>query len=141
MSQKGSTESKMRQPKVHTRSGRASRLTARWIKAMITQALGTTGNQVEWELLCNKAMFSDAETERDVLYTFKTTADPDTMYLHQAVKAPDKEQFNEAMFKDVKDQTENKNFSIVSRDSVLCGKEKAGYHHQTSEEMESKIEY
>jgi hypothetical protein len=46
-SQQGSTESKMRQPEVHTRSGRASRLAARWIEAMITQILGTTGNRVE----------------------------------------------------------------------------------------------
>jgi hypothetical protein len=63
-------------------------------------------------------MFSDAEAERDVLYAFKTTADPDTMYLHQAMKEPNKEQFKEAMLKEVKDQTENKNFSIVSQDSV-----------------------
>jgi acid stress-induced BolA-like protein IbaG/YrbA len=118
-SQQGSTESKMRQPEVHTRSGRASRPAARWIKAMITQALGTTGIRVEGELLCNKTMFSEAEAERDVFYVFKTTTDPDTMYLHQAMKEPDKEQFKEARLKEVKDQTENKNFSIVSRDSVL----------------------
>jgi hypothetical protein len=109
MSQQSSTKSKMRQPEVHTRLGRASRLAARWIKAMITQTLGTTGNRVEGELLCNKAMFSYAETERDVPYAFKTTADPDTMYLHQAMKEPDKEQFKEAMLKEVKDQTEDKN--------------------------------
>jgi hypothetical protein len=63
-------------------------------------------------------MFSGVETDRDALYVFKTTADLDTMYLHQAMKEPDKEQFKETMLKEVEDQTENKNFSIVSRDSV-----------------------
>jgi hypothetical protein len=89
----------MRQPEVYTRLGRASRLAARWIKAMITQTLGTTGNRVEGELLSYKAMFSGVETEGDALYAFKTTADSDTMYLHQAMKEADKEQFKEAMLK------------------------------------------
>jgi hypothetical protein len=85
---------------------------------MITETLGTTGNRVEGELLSYKAMFSGVETEGDALYVFKTMADPDTVYLHQAMKEPDKEQFKEAMLKEVEDQTEKKNFSIVSRDSV-----------------------
>jgi Reverse transcriptase (RNA-dependent DNA polymerase) len=38
------------------------------------------------------------------------------MYLHQAMKEPNREQFN--MLKVVKDQTENKNFTIVSQDSI-----------------------
>jgi hypothetical protein len=105
----------MKQPEVHTRSGRASRPAARLIEAMTTQ---TVGNRVESELLSYKAMFSGVETKEDAFYVFKTTADPDTMYLHQAMKEADKERFKEAMLKEVKDQTENKNFSIVRRDSV-----------------------
>jgi hypothetical protein len=56
-----STKNKMRQPEVHTRSGRASRLATRWIEAMITQTLGTTGHRVAGEVLCNKAVLSDTE--------------------------------------------------------------------------------
>jgi hypothetical protein len=43
------------------------------------------------------------------------------MYLHHAMKEHDKEQFKEAMLKEVKDQTKNKNFSSMSRESVLIG--------------------
>jgi hypothetical protein len=40
------------------------------------------------------------------------------MYLHQAMKESDRQQFQETVDKEVKDQMENKNFSIVSQNSV-----------------------
>jgi hypothetical protein len=57
----------------------------------------------------------------EAFYAFKTTANPDTMYLHQAMKEPDREQFKEAMVKEVKDQVDNKNFTVVRRDTVPVG--------------------
>jgi Reverse transcriptase (RNA-dependent DNA polymerase) len=85
---------------------------------LITGSTKQDGNQVEGELFCQGSMFPEGKDENDVLYVFKTSTDPDTMYLHQAMKEPDKEQFKDAMIKEVEDQTENKNFSIVKCDSV-----------------------
>mmetsp|Transcript_23802 Transcript_23802/g.36159 ORF Transcript_23802/g.36159 Transcript_23802/m.36159 type:complete len:99 (-) Transcript_23802:145-441(-) len=35
---------------------------------------------------------------------FKSVADPDTMYMHQAMKQPDKDEFIKAMLKEIQDQ-------------------------------------
>jgi hypothetical protein len=43
------------------------------------------------------------------------------MYLHQAMKEHDRNQFVEAMQKEVKDQSKNGNFSIVKRLTVPEG--------------------
>jgi hypothetical protein len=126
MSQQGSTEGKMSPTEaVLTRSGRTSKPAPRWIEAMVERTLVDTGrsaSQVEGELLCQKLMFPDARANNEV-YAFKTTANPDTLYLHQAMKETDREQFKEAMIKEVKDQENNKNFTVVSWDSVLVDKQ------------------
>jgi hypothetical protein len=98
-------------------------LTFAWVEAMVASTLGATGHgasQVEGKLLCQKLMFPDAKADNEAFYAFKTTANPDRMYLHQAMKEPDREQLNEAMLKEVKDQMDNKNFTVVSQDSVLA---------------------
>ena len=48
----------------------------------------------EGERFCIKALFLDA-------LTFAASKDPDTMYLHQAVKEPDKEKFIAAMVEEM----------------------------------------
>ena len=52
---------------------------------------------------------------------FKTNSDPDTMYLHEAMKAPDAPQFREAMQKEVDDHTSRGHWKIVSRASLPTG--------------------
>jgi len=52
---------------------------------------------------------------------FKATADPDTMYLHPAMKEPDWEQFREAMQKEVDDQSAHGNFTLIPRKDVPKG--------------------
>ena len=49
---------------------------------------------------------------------FKASTDPDTMYLHEAMKEPDREKFKEAMQREVDDQMNNGNFSIMKRIDV-----------------------
>jgi Reverse transcriptase (RNA-dependent DNA polymerase) len=44
------------------------------------------------------------------------------MYLHEAMREPDKEQLKEAMVKEVKDQMDNGNFVVVERSAVPDGK-------------------
>ena len=39
------------------------------------------------------------------------SADPDTMYYHQAMKEPDAEEFKAAMVKEIVDQWDNGNFT------------------------------
>jgi hypothetical protein len=63
-------------------------------------------------------MFPDGKAENNVLYRLKMSTDPDTMYLDNAMKEPDREQFRDAMLKEVKYQMEIQNFTIVSRESV-----------------------
>ena len=64
----------------------------------------------------------DAEDDITSLMAFKAVADPDVMYLHQAMKQPDKESFLEAMQKEVNDQSGNGNFSIIPRHEVPKGR-------------------
>ena len=57
-------------------------------------------------------------TEQDgvhPLLAYKSTSDPDTMYLYQAMKQPDRVEFLKAMDKEVKDQREKGNFSITKK--------------------------
>ena len=57
-------------------------------------------------------------TEQDGIHpllAYKSTSDPDTMYLHEAMKQPDKVEFLKAMDKEVKDQRENGNFSLIKK--------------------------
>ena len=84
----------------------------------ITVGADPWGQRVDGELFCLQALFPDGNLEEDPFYAFKTSTDPDTMYMHQAMKEPDREQFKEAMEKEVKDQMDNGNFIVVKRSSV-----------------------
>jgi hypothetical protein len=48
-------------------------------------------------------------------------ADPDAMYMHEAMREPDKEEFLQAMQKEVTDQSNNGNFLITHRSRVPKG--------------------
>ena len=53
---------------------------------------------------------------------FKASTDPDIMYMHEAMKQPDKKEFVKAMQKEVEDQMSNGNFSIIHKSDVPKGK-------------------
>ena len=99
------------------------------IESMAMEISRNTRHDVEGEIMCLEAMFPDhhqeyqtLRNETDPLYAYKATSDPDTMYMHEAMREPDWKEFQEAMVKEVKDQMENKNYSIVKRSSVPKGK-------------------
>lgn len=48
--------------------------------------------------------------------SMKATTDNNTMYMHEAIRKPDKEMFIEAMEKEIRDQMENDNFTIVHKE-------------------------
>ena len=52
------------------------------------------------------------------LHAFKATADPDTLYYHQAMREPDADHFRDAAIKEWTDQSKNKNFSIMLKSEV-----------------------
>ena len=87
---------------------------------MTTEIIECTKDGVMGELLCLEALFPNGKDEYNLmlmednpLLAFKATSDPDTMYHHEAMREPDKEHFKQAMVKEVKDQMDNGNFSIV----------------------------
>jgi hypothetical protein len=51
--------------------------------------------------------------DNPLLFAFAASADPDTMYLHEAMKQPDRNKFMEAMQKEINDHTENGHWRIV----------------------------
>ena len=58
---------------------------------------------------------------QDPIMAYKATSDPDTMYLHQAMKEPDRKEFVTAMQKEVKDQYENGNFTVLHKSKLPKG--------------------
>ena len=55
------------------------------------------------------------------IHTYKATADPDTLYYHEAMKEPDADRFREAMAKEWDDQDNNNNFTITPISDVPEG--------------------
>jgi Reverse transcriptase (RNA-dependent DNA polymerase) len=49
---------------------------------------------------------------------FKATADPDTLYMHEAMMAPNAEQFKEAMRKEVNEHTQKGHWRVIPKDDV-----------------------
>ena len=71
------------------------------------------------EIFCMETMFPSTSSEDgDPLLAYKAVADPDVMYLHQAMRERDRDKFIEAMRKEVQDQKNNGNFVIVEKSQV-----------------------
>jgi hypothetical protein len=57
----------------------------------------------------------------DPLLAFSASSNPDVMYLHDAMRQPDRQQFLKAMQQEVEGQTKNGNWSIIRRTEVPQG--------------------
>jgi hypothetical protein len=55
------------------------------------------------------------------LLAFKASSDPDTMYHHQAMKQPDKEEFMEAMKKECEAHYKEGNYKLIKKDKLPEG--------------------
>ena len=56
------------------------------------------------EIFCYEAIYPDADADKqDPLLVYKAVSDPDTMYLHQAMKEDDKDDFIKATRKEIHD--------------------------------------
>eukprot|EP00978_Attheya_sp_CCMP212_P031933 scaffold122559_cov58-Attheya_sp.AAC.3 len=49
---------------------------------------------------------------------FAASSDPDNMYLHEAMKAPEKKQFMKAMVKEVASHQDNEHWELQERSSI-----------------------
>jgi hypothetical protein len=91
---------------------RRSQRTRRPVQRLIAES----ATHVAYEVLAVPT--EDSPDEESPLLAYAASADPDTMYLHEALKQPDRKQFLEAMVKEVEAQTANGNWKIVRKDEV-----------------------
>lgn len=76
---------------------------------------------IEGELFCLESLYPQrvaVENDERQLLAYKATIDPDTMYLHEAMRESDWEEFRKAMQDEINDRIKGKNFSIIPRSSV-----------------------
>ena len=86
----------------------------------IQNAKDSVSPPIEGELFCMSTLLSQP-TEQDPLYIYKTTADPDTMYHHEAMRQPDKIEFKKAMTKEITDRLKEKSISLMLRSALPQG--------------------
>jgi hypothetical protein len=105
-----------------TRSGRKTKPASRLIEAMVAEIGTLTSTDVKGEIFCYQAMYPDDRYKYDdPLLIYKAVSDPDTLYYHEAMKDPDRVKFQESMLKEVTDQFENGNFTVVHKSRVPEG--------------------
>jgi len=80
----------------------------------MTTKLHHASSDCEGELFCIEALFLDA-------VAFTASKAPNTMYLCQAMKEPDKEKFIAAMVEEMDAQLRGKNLSLILRSKVPKG--------------------
>ena len=112
-------ENGQREPRT-TRSGRIVKPRERLIEAMTTEIVAATDQQITGELFAYSALTTEDVLSTDIVAE-KATTDPDTMYWHEAMKEPDREEFVKASIKEVEDQIGNGIFSIVPASEVPEG--------------------
>ena len=119
------TEKEVRNPESQQdpKSSQHSHPAENIINIMKAELSNATANDIDGELFCFQAMFPNyaGEPEQDPLTVFKATSDPDTMYMHEAMKEKDAKEFRKAMQKEWDDQFNNGNFTIVHRSEVPEG--------------------
>ena len=102
-----------------TRSGRTSRPAPRLLEAMETE-MYRQKHQVPYELFAVSAEIEDTQHENPLM-AYAASADPDTMYYHEAMREPDRAQFEEAMEKEVNSHFDNGTFILAPRSVVPAG--------------------
>lgn len=100
-----------------------ARAAPRLIESMVTEISHVTMEAIEGEIFCYATVFAsdDRYNQDDPLLAYKATSDPDTLYYHQAMREPDAEEFLKSMVKEINDQFNNGNFTVVHRSEVPEG--------------------
>jgi len=92
----------------------------RLIEAFEAEIQTNGSHNVPYEVMSVPNMESKDKMEHP-LFAFSAKADPDTMYLHEAMRQPDRKEFIQAMDKELKDQLEHGNFTVVHKSTVPEG--------------------
>ena len=95
---------------------------------MVKENQTRTRKEVQEGIFCYQAMFpedcsnnNDNLTHLNPLMAYKSISDPNYMYLHEAMQQEDKTEFLKATMEEVRDQTDNGNFSTIKRNQVPKG--------------------
>jgi hypothetical protein len=90
---------------------------------MTAEIIAVTADDIIGEIFCLQALYpqNNGTMEEDPLLAYKSTSDPDTMYLHEAMREPDKAEFVKSMTKEVNGMIDNETFVIRKRTSIPEG--------------------
>jgi Reverse transcriptase (RNA-dependent DNA polymerase) len=102
-----------------TRSGRTTTPTPRMQESLQQQIEGIVSLHVTWEVFSDDGYQIQTELEDPI--AFAASNNPDVMHVNQALKAPDRDNFVEAMKTEVQAHTDNKHWVIVHRSKVPDG--------------------
>ena len=92
---------------------------------LATNTQSSDEEYIPGEIFCTETLIRDSlesEYEYKDPMACKASTDPDTMYLHEALKENDRKEFINAMQKEVQDQMDNGNFTIVEANDVPSDK-------------------
>ena len=120
-------------PLQQTRSGRTVKPTIRSAESQQQRQAGIVAYHVEFEAI-DPLLYQEedqlstmddpiqfiASTDQPTV-AYKATNDPDTLYMHEALKAPDAKEFKKAMIKEVQDQTQRKHWRVMLKKDVPSG--------------------
>ena len=107
---------------IRTRSGRLQKPTQRLIEVMSSEIEDETTVPGELFALSTLVPQDHMDDMGNPLMAYKAAiSDPDTMYHHEAMKEPDRAEFIKGMQKEMERQMEDRNLSIVRRDTVPKG--------------------
>ncbi len=84
--------------------------------------MALTKSDVPGEIFAYQAMFPDHEHDHiDPFLAYKAVSDPNTFYYHHAMREPDRNEFESGIQKEISDQFESGNFTIILRSQVPHG--------------------
>ena len=113
-------------PTTRTRSGRSVRPTARYQQSLAQREQGI----VAWEILVDQDEQENIPTSKQQYelqaqlaepLVYAASSDPDILYLHEAMKAPDRAQFLKAMEREIKGHEEGNHWVLVPKQQVPKG--------------------
>jgi hypothetical protein len=100
-----------------TRSGRNIRMPVRYNDYVALPVVPGTDNYQYWLHQQPHALYTRTSNDSK-----RVATDQDTMYLHQALKSPDRIEFIRAMGKEIQSHVANKNWILILRSDVPPGK-------------------
>ena len=108
------TDDQFAQPSEDLPPLRRSTRMRRPVDRLVFLAELTPSQHVDGEILSFQATCpSDTHAAPDPILAMAASTNPDIMYLHEAMREPDRKQFLRAMVKEVQAQMVNNNFTVI----------------------------